>query len=94
MEKNKKMKYAIEVTRQAGKFLKDGKISENIRRMIYERVLLLGKEPFPPGAVKLKGNSYFRIRQGDYRIIYEVRKKVLIIVIISIAHRKNVYNKI
>ena len=52
----------------------------------------LSHEPFPRGAVKLKGEeAIFRIRVGDYRILYEVHRDRSIIVIADIDHRSHVY---
>lgn len=52
----------------------------------------LSKNPRPPGCKKLKGYSNsWRIRVGDYRIIYEVEDKILRILVIGIGHRKDIY---
>ena len=53
----------------------------------------LATNPYPPNTKKLKGSdkAYFRVRTGDYRIIYEVRNQELIINIIEVGHRKDIY---
>ena len=53
----------------------------------------LATNPYPPNTKKLKGSdkAYFRARTGDYRIIYEVRNQELIISIIEVGHRKDIY---
>jgi mRNA interferase RelE/StbE len=53
----------------------------------------LAVNPYPVGIKKLKGmdKSYFRVRSGDYRIIYEVHNQQLIVQIVEIGHRKEVY---
>lgn len=51
----------------------------------------LALEPYPAGAKKLSGNDYWRLRQGDYRILYRVIDEVLVIDIIKIGHRRDVY---
>lgn len=51
----------------------------------------LAHEPRPPGAKKLKGDLRYRIRVGDYRIIYEIRDAILVVLVIKIGHRREVY---
>lgn len=53
----------------------------------------LAVNPYPTGTKKLKGQEkpYFRIRTGDYRIIYEVNNQQLIVHIVEIGHRKEIY---
>jgi mRNA interferase RelE/StbE len=51
----------------------------------------LRSNPRPPGSVKLKGRDEYRIRVGDYRVIYEIQDDVLIVLLVKIAHRSNVY---
>ena len=60
---------------------------------IKDRILPLKSNPFPPGHKKLKGfKNLYRIRSGNYRIIYSVEHEVLIIEILKIAHRKDAYS--
>ena len=47
--------------------------------------------PIPPKAKKLSGRDGYRIRVGDYRIIYEIQKSVLVVLIIDIGHRREIY---
>ncbi len=65
---------------------------EFIHNKIIEDISSLAAAPRPAGCKKLKGykNSY-RIRAGDYRIIYEVEDKILRILVIAVGHRKDVY---
>jgi mRNA interferase RelE/StbE len=50
-------------------------------------------DPYPPDAKKLKnGNGRFRIRIGNYRIIYRIEEEQLVILIIKIGHRRNIYD--
>lgn len=58
---------------------------------ILERLRALSFNPRPPGCEKLSGQERYRIRQGIYRIIYEIRDKVLLVVVVKIAHRKEAY---
>jgi mRNA interferase RelE/StbE len=52
----------------------------------------LGNEPRPHGYLKLKGRSGYRIRVGNYRVIYEIEDNLLKIFILTVAHRKDVYD--
>jgi len=58
---------------------------------ILERIEALTVEPRPPGAEKLSGQEKYRIRQGVYRILYEIRNAQLIVVVIKVGHRRDVY---
>lgn len=58
---------------------------------INERISALANDPRPPGSVKLSGAEFYRIRCGDYRIIYEILDKLLVVTVIKIGHRRDVY---
>jgi mRNA interferase RelE/StbE len=55
------------------------------------KIQLLSKEPRPEGCEKLSGQEQYRIRQGKYRIIYSIEDDKLIVYVVKIAHRSNVY---
>ena len=58
---------------------------------ILKRIDALREDPRPPGVEKLSGQEKYRIRQGVYRILYEIRNNELIIVVVKIGHRRDVY---
>ena len=58
---------------------------------ILKRIDALKVEPRPPGVEKLSGQELFRIRQGVYRILYEIRDGELIIVVVKIGHGRDIY---
>jgi len=58
-----------------------------IRQAIFE----LCENPRPVGYVKLKGKQGFRIRVGDYRIIYDIKDKLLLVEVLELGHRKEIY---
>jgi mRNA interferase RelE/StbE len=62
---------------------------EQIR--ILKKVRRLAVDPRPPGAIKLSGQERYRIRQGDYRIIYEIFDDKVIVVIVRVRHRREAY---
>jgi mRNA interferase RelE/StbE len=57
---------------------------------ILKRIEDLRTEPRPPGVEKLSGQEKYRIRQGIYRILYEIRSNELIVVVVKIGHRRDV----
>jgi mRNA interferase RelE/StbE len=58
---------------------------------ILKRIEALRAEPRPPGVEKLSGQEKYRIRQGVYRILYEILNNELIVVVVKIGHRRDVY---
>ncbi len=83
------MKYAIYFTKQAIKQLE--KVPNEDYFRIKEAIQQLSNHPYPNGTKKLRGRDAYRIRQGSYRIIYEVHKQKVAINIIAIGHRKDIY---
>ena len=81
--------YQIELSKNAIKFLQ--KLDKKSLYRIQGAIELLGENPRPPKSKKLTNESYWRVRVGDYRIIYEIRDNRLLIVIIKIAKRSDVY---
>lgn len=60
---------------------------------IKKKIYSLSQNPLPKGHIKLKGRNAYRIRQGKYRIIYEVYHDRILIIIVAIGHRKDIYKK-
>ena len=83
------MKYSVEIRRKAQKEL--AKITQPYRTKIIETIKELEKSPYPHNCKKLSGREAWRIRVGDYRIIYEVNGEKLIILIIKVGHRREIY---
>lgn len=68
------------------------RIPQDARNRLLERILALKENPRPQGSIKLKGTeAEYRIRVGDYRIRYEIRDKVRVVIILHCKHRKDVY---
>lgn len=63
---------------------------QDVQRIL-ERIEALRDEPRPTGSVKLSGKEYYRVRQGNYRIIYEVQDSHLVVIVIKVGHRREVY---
>ena len=82
--------YNILISASAEKALK--KILKKDRIKIVRLIQTLAISPLPQGVRKLMGEqSVYRVRQGNYRVIYELKNKKLIILILKIGHRKDVY---
>ena len=64
-----------------------------IRERIREAIDALAAEPCPRGAVKLAGRDDFRVRVGDYRVVYAVDDAERIVLVARIAHRREVYRR-
>ncbi|QHS56019.1 type II toxin-antitoxin system RelE/ParE family toxin [Mucilaginibacter sp. 14171R-50] len=82
--------YNIAISKSAQKQL--NKLQEDIADRIIESIYELANDPRPTGCKKLKGREAYRIRVGNYRVIYEIFDKVLQIDIIALGHRKDIYN--
>ncbi|MCW7753540.1 type II toxin-antitoxin system RelE/ParE family toxin [Desulfobotulus sp. H1] len=61
---------------------------------ILERIKSLENNPRPPGYEKLTGQDRYRLRQGQYRIVYSIQDNELTIWVVAIGHRKDVYQKL
>ena len=83
------MLYKIDIEKKAAKSLE--KINEPDYSRIKTAIINLAKDPRPMGYRKLKGRPAFRITIGNYRIIYEIIDNKLLITIIAIGHRKDIY---
>jgi mRNA interferase RelE/StbE len=86
------MTYRIEVAPAAVRQLR--KLDPAARRRIQAALELLGEQPRPTGAKKLVGgDSEWRVRTGDYRIIYEIHDEVLLVLVVAVGHRRDIYRR-
>lgn len=83
------MKYNVRVEQAAEKQLV--KLPKNEIQRIRITVLALADNPRPNGYKKLKGRDAYRVRVGNYRIIYEINEGILLVLVIAIGHRKEIY---
>lgn len=81
--------YTILLSKKARKQL--DKLTDQIVDPILEAIAELGKNPRPVGYKKLKGRNGCRIRVGNYRIIYEIYDSELLVDLIAVGHRKDIY---
>ena len=83
------MSYRVSIERPALKQL--GKITKPDYGRVKAAILALAQDPRPSGCKKLKNRPGYRIRQGNYRIIYEILDDQLIVLVLAVGHRKNIY---
>lgn len=83
--------YRIELRPAAVRALR--KLDPQVRHRIQGAIALLAQDPRPPGARALQGRSGLRVRIGDYRIIYTVEDDVLLVVVVRLGHRRDVYDE-
>ncbi len=83
--------YQIELRPAAVRALR--KIDPPTRRRLQGVIALLAQDPRPPAARALQGRPGFRVRVGDYRIIYTIADDVLLVVVVTLGHRRDVYER-
>jgi mRNA interferase RelE/StbE len=83
--------YRIELRPAALRAL--SKLDPPVRRRLQGAIALLAQEPRPPAACALKGRPGLRVRVGDYRVIYTVHDDVLLVVVVTLGHRREAYDR-
>jgi mRNA interferase RelE/StbE len=81
--------YRIVVTSAARRVINH--LEASIKTRILARIDTLASNPRPPGAIKLEGQQSYRVRVGDYRIVYMVEDEIVTVTIIRVGHRRDVY---
>ncbi|MFQ5570580.1 MAG: type II toxin-antitoxin system RelE/ParE family toxin [Rhodothermales bacterium] len=82
--------YRIEIKRSAAKEIEDITRLRDRQRVV-ARIKRLAADPRPAGCTKLSVQEAYRVRQGDYRIIYTISDEVLVVEVIRVGHRRDVY---
>lgn len=84
------MAYRVELNKAAQRDLR--RLSPQLQDRITPRIYALADDPRPPGAKKLAGQKErWRVRVGDYRVIYEIHGAILLVLVVTIGHRREVY---
>jgi len=81
--------YSVLIKRSAAKELEG--VPRKEREKLIAKIQALALNPRPPGAEKLAGDDKYRIRHGVYRVLYEVDDTTIIVVVVRVAHRREVY---
>lgn len=85
------MTYRVDVRPAAVRALR--RVDHQDRPRIQAAIALLAEDPRPPAARALRGRDGYRVRVGDYRILYTVDDGVLVVVVVTLGHRREVYER-
>ena len=83
-------RYSLEIRRSASREIEDLPTKKD-RRLVVDRISKLADDPRPPGSEKLAGDDRYRVRQGLYRIVYEIEDPARVVRIVKVGHRREVY---
>ena len=83
------MSYSVTVQRRAQKQI--ARFPTNVRDRIESALRALAGNPRPPGCRRLRGEEGWRLRVGDYRIIYEIDDEERVVTVLQVGHRRDVY---
>lgn len=83
------MTYKLQVLPVAARAIR--KLPPEAKRRIQGVIETLAEEPRPPAARKLTGRSEWRVRSGDYRVLYRIEDQILTVVVVHAGHRREVY---
>jgi len=86
------MRYQVTLAPPAARQLR--KLDPHARRRVQAAIELLAEDPRPPAATRLVGGAgEWRVRTGDYRIIYEIRQDQLLVLVLNLGHRREIYQR-
>lgn len=83
------MAYTVHLTSKAKRQLK--RLSRQFKKQVQQAIDSLALDPRPPGCKKLTDREEYRIRSGNFRIIYTIQDNDLIVVVIAVGDRKSIY---
>jgi mRNA interferase RelE/StbE len=81
--------YRLQFKRSVAKDLRD--VPRADLKRILARIESLAEQPRPPGVEKLSEPERYRLRQGDYRIVYEIHDARVLVIVVKVGHRREVY---
>lgn len=84
-------RYRIELRPAAVRALR--KLDPSVARRLQAGIALLAEDPRPPASRPLRGRPAWRVRVGDYRVIYTIEDDVLLVVVVTLGHRRDVYDR-
>ena len=87
------MPYTVTIERKAAKFIRD-LTDKRLSLRLREAIDALVENPRETGCVKLQGESeLYRVRVRDYRIVYRIQDSVLVVLVVQIGHRREIYRQ-
>jgi mRNA interferase RelE/StbE len=84
-------RYKIELRPAAARALR--KLDPQVARRVQAAIALLAEDPRPPASRPLRGRPAWRVRVGDYRVIYTIEDDLLLIVVVALGHRRDIYER-
>ena len=85
--------YKISIKNSAAKEIESIDSKKN-RQAVVEKIYSLAENPRVEGCVKLSGQEKYRVRQGDYRILYQIFDELIEVVVVKVGHRSRVYKQL
>ena len=85
------MRYTLVIERRAQKAL--ARIEQRDRGRIANAIRGLARDPRPPGVKRLTGRDAYRLRVGDYRVLYEIEDQQLVVLVVDVGHRREIYRR-
>lgn len=85
------IEYRVELRPAAVRALR--RLDPPVRQRLQGVIALLARDPRPPGARALRGRPGFRVRVSDYRILYTVSDDVLLVVVVTVGQRREIYDR-
>ena len=83
------MNYTVVLLRRAQKEL--GNLPSTEYKQVRDAIAALATDPRPPGCKKLSGRNGWRIRIGDYRVIYDIKDRELLVTVVRVGNRRDIY---
>lgn len=83
-------RYTVEFITSASREIK--KLPKRAQKQVRDKIEELKVDPRPPGCTKLSGRDAYRVRTGDYRIIYEINDKKVLVTVFRAGNRRDVYD--
>lgn len=84
--------YALEIKRSAQKAIL--RLPKRDAERVRDAIDALAEDPTPRGVGPVVGTPFLRVRVGNYRIVYEVRREELLVLVIKVGHRREVYRSL
>lgn len=82
--------YKLEIKKSAAKEVE--RLPKSVLKRVLDKIQSLSEVPRPSGCKKLTADEKYRLRVGDYRILYSIEEDILVIYVVKVAHRKKVYD--
>ena len=85
------MTYTIQILPAAVRAIR--KLPPEAKRRVQAAIELLAQDPRPPAATKLTARAEWRVRTGDYRVLYRIEDDILTVVVVGAGHRREIYDR-